>query len=401
MDFLSKFFPAMQQQQMNAINALGNTFANSLTSLQTNILAQNTGPVDRSGDNSPGPSTAIAGRSHHGANASVSVDDVSSVRSSSRKRRRSRSRSSSSPSSVVSKSTPSHQDEVLSTTASNKLIDDILGRNEANPPAVTDPHQEIWGDLLHEYNDEESFGTEVSPPLASMAKLMWNKKLSTEKIKIRMDKVSIPSNCKFLSVKNCNKPIWSKADSKRSSDISLQKIQSALAKSQVHILNLADALTKAPKQGDLVVVDPAVILGQAKDALCLTGYTNQLLNQYRRSGLIFSMPANMRGLSKDVPEEDTLLFGDDLDKRIITLQAAEKTNKVFSNSSDHKQPRGFNNNYSNKYKNNTYNNSYKKNSQKWDSSKYKHKDSKNEKTSSKENNSPRRSGKTRRGGKYW
>ena len=38
----------------------------------------------------------------------------------------------------------------------------------------------------------------------------------------------------------------------------------------------------------------------------------------------------MRGLAKDVPEEEAHLFGDDLDARISIIKAAEKAQKELS-----------------------------------------------------------------------
>ncbi|XP_057316824.1 uncharacterized protein LOC130657847 [Hydractinia symbiolongicarpus] len=208
-------------------------------------------------------------------------------------------------------------------------MNEMLGQEDNQ---LEDPDQDVWSDLIKEYNDEDSFGTEVAPPLASMAKLMWSKKLTNEKLKGRLEKVQIPTNFRFLSVKSCNKPIWAKADSKRSNDLVLQKLQTTVSKSQVHILQLADQIIKAPKQGNLIVIEPSILLNLAKDALCLIGNANQQLNQYRRVGLIGAMP-HLKGLAKDVSEEDLLLFGDDLDKRIQSLQDEEKTSKVLSRPS--------------------------------------------------------------------
>ncbi|XP_057299254.1 uncharacterized protein LOC130629891 [Hydractinia symbiolongicarpus] len=304
MDFLTKLLPAMQQQQLEAITALGEKFSTSLNSLRADVLNNdNNFHVDRSGDNSPGLSHGADKQNE--ANASISADHP-------RGRKRSRSSSAETCLSHVESSSstrrPSKKDvDAISTSASNQL---------------EDPDQDVWSDLIKEYNDEDSFGTEVAPPLASMAKLMWSKKLTNEKLKGRLEKVQIPTNCRFLSVKSCNKPIWAKADRKRSSDLVLQKLQTTVSKSQVHILQLADQIIKAPKQGNLIVIEPSILLNLAKDALCLIGNANQQLNQYRRVGLIGAMP-HLKGLAKDVSEEDLLLFGDDLDKRIQSLQDEE------------------------------------------------------------------------------
>ncbi|XP_057306730.1 uncharacterized protein LOC130644946 [Hydractinia symbiolongicarpus] len=368
MDFLTKLLPAMQQQQLEAITALGEKFSTSLNSLRADVLNNdNNFHVDRSGDNSPGLSHGADKQNE--ANASISADHP-------RGRKRSRSSSAETCLSHVESSSstrrPSKKDvDAISTSASNQLYDglmnEMLGQEDNQ---LEDPDQDVWSDLIKEYNDEDSFGTEVAPPLASMAKLMWSKKLTNEKLKGRLEKVQIPTNCRFLSVKSCNKPIWAKADSKRSNDLVLQKLQTTVSKSQVHILQLADQIIKAPKQGNLIVIEPSILLNLAKDALCLIGNANQQLNQYRRVGLIGAMP-HLKGLAKDVSEEDLLLFGDDLDKRIQSLQDEEETSKVLSRPST-------------PYSKNNFKN-YKQPSSSYSSS-AKYNQSKNEKTFSKDRN---------------
>ncbi|XP_057315176.1 uncharacterized protein LOC130656356 [Hydractinia symbiolongicarpus] len=73
MDFLTKLLPAMQQQQLEAITALGEKFSTSLNSLRADVLNNdNNFHVDRSGDNSPGLSHGADKQNE--ANASISAD---------------------------------------------------------------------------------------------------------------------------------------------------------------------------------------------------------------------------------------------------------------------------------------------------------------------------------------
>ena len=126
------------------------------------------------------------------------------------------------------------------------------------PSKALDSQQDLWADVVQDYEDKETFGSEISPPLASSAKIMFTKKLGPEKLKDRLENAKIPSNCKFMSVKLCNRPIWSRKDQNRSNDVSLQKIQTSFIKSNVHILNLAESLSEAAKKsadGTTAVVD--------------------------------------------------------------------------------------------------------------------------------------------------
>ena len=113
-----------------------------------------------------------------------------------------------------------------------------------------------------------------------MVKVMFVNSLAPEKLKARLDGSKVPANCRFLAVISCNKPIWAKADSKRYNDLSIQKIQGALLKSQVRLLQLADNLVQAQQnKGGQILVDPQQLLTLTKDSLCLAGYANQQLNQ--------------------------------------------------------------------------------------------------------------------------
>ena len=95
--------------------------------------------------------------------------------------------------------------------------------------------------MFEEYKEGESLGEEIISPLMSTAKVMWTKKLDNEKLKEKLQGNQVPGNCKFMLVKQCNKFIWQQAKC-RSEDIKLQSAQQALAKSQVCVLKVTEAL---------------------------------------------------------------------------------------------------------------------------------------------------------------
>ena len=170
-----------------------------------------------------------------------------------------------------------------------------------------------------------------------------------------------------------------------------------MVKSNVHLLRIAESLIQAGDSttpGDSATVDTPALLGMVRNALMLAGNANQQLNQYRRDSLKLSN--HMRQLAKDAPEEDVLLFGDDLDKRITSVQATEKTAKLLEKPEQ--KHTGFyphNRPYDNRYRSTKDNFRHK---EKPSYTSFKNQPSKNAKTSSKENSAPRRLN-YKRGGK--
>ena len=174
---------------------------------------------------------------------------------------------------------------------------------------------------MSEYREDEEMGPEIIAPLMSTAKVMWLKKLEGEKLKAKLECHKMPSNCKFMSVKPCNKFIWAQAKC-HSEDIKLQAIQQALIKSQVCVLRAAEALSNSAKADEKP--DYKSVLSTLRDSMALAGHSNQGLNQFRRELFKPSISGSMQRIVKDVPEEEENLFGDNLEKRAKELQESEK-----------------------------------------------------------------------------
>jgi len=148
----------------------------------------------------------------------------------------------------------------------------------------------------------------------STAKVMWLKKLDSEKLKAKLESHKVPSDCKFLRVKPCNKFIWAQAKC-RSEDIKLQEIQQSLIKSQVCVcvLRAVEALSNFAKANEKP--DYKNVLCTLRESMALVGHSNQAINHYRRELFKPSISSSMQRIAKDVPEEDENLFGDNLAKK--------------------------------------------------------------------------------------
>ena len=241
MDFITKLLPALQNVQTAHIDHMSANFTKSLEQLGNTfekkldkVLSRFTPPAGHHGENSPGHISTADG--HHRDNslghnplfsrgnslARSVVDENHYGDSSSGSRKRGYPRSSESS---VHSNLPRDVDQddnnldITSLTASNNLSTSGQSKQpHLDPEQALDPKQDLWAEVLREYETTETLGSEISPPLASSLKLMFSKKLAPEKLKERLEEVKIPSNCKILAVKSCNKPIWARKDQSRSKD---------------------------------------------------------------------------------------------------------------------------------------------------------------------------------------
>ena len=375
MDIFAKLLPLMQQQQLATINQLGTSFNSALEKFAdkiegrlVNVLSSSSKESQQHGDISPGNLSNTGhirdnslGHGHQHREISLDHNSVHTETSGNsgealyqgtwedlNKHARKRKlpsctlTSTSKRRSTANESNhPPTPDDVLSIAASGRIDD-----SKSKP--TLDCQQDLWADVNGEFNDNE-FGPELPPPLTSSVKVMFTKKLGADKIKAKLEATKIPANCKFMGVKPCNFPIWSRPDQTRQNDVNLQKIQTSMSKANVHLLHLTEELMESSKlsKDGFVRVDSNMLLGFARDALVLAGNAYQQLNQYKRDSLELSK--SMRLLAKDVPEDDKMLFGDDLDKRISVVQASEKTTLVLSKSAqnDRKPPSSSSNRYTN------------------------------------------------------
>lgn len=216
---------------------------------------------------------------------------------------------------------PSDRDEELSIIAPstgqviNEFFDDI-----DKPTEVSLGEENYWDDIPEVYQEKTEFGPECLSSLSSAVKLMFTRPIPADKLSQLLDEAKIPANCQFMAVKKVNVPIWSRQDQKRDNDLNITKTQRSWIKSSTGYLELAQEISEAKEQGRLI--DTKKMLGIIKSSLCIAGHANQLTNQYRRQGLI--VEPSLSALRKDVPEGDTLLFGDDLEKRIVSIQNNQK-----------------------------------------------------------------------------
>ena len=224
-------------------------------------------------------------------------------------------------------------EDALSLTTSEN-IDTLIDRMVHKPEDVetTDQSQEVWSEVNEEYEEELDVGPEVMPALSSATKIMWLNKMNDEKLKSKLE-VKFPSNCQFLDTKRVNKTIWNKASPiGRSKDIILQSIQKKMAKSQVYLLKVAEAISNSSLQS--TAIDHTSLLKDMQQSIGLAGAANQDINDMRRNALKYALPKHLQPLAKSAPESDKLLFGDDLNQRVSDILATAKADQAFNKNAD-------------------------------------------------------------------
>ena len=106
-------------------------------------------------------------------------------------------------------------------------------------PQSEDHTDDILCELTEEFNNDELCDPKINPNLAKAINKVWGKKLTPEKLKIRLNKHLKPENCDKLSPTLVNMEIFSNIPAHtRSQDVKLQKMQKFLLKSAYLIIKI-------------------------------------------------------------------------------------------------------------------------------------------------------------------
>ena len=106
-------------------------------------------------------------------------------------------------------------------------------------PQSEDHTDDILCELTEEFNNGELCDPKINPNLAKAINKVWGKKLTPEKLKIRLNKHLKPENCDQLSPTLVNMEIFSNIPAHtRSQDVKLQKMQKFLLKSAYLIIKI-------------------------------------------------------------------------------------------------------------------------------------------------------------------
>ena len=196
---------------------------------------------------------------------------------------------------------------------------------------VADSEQTFWEAAAANYESKTDFGPEVVSHLSCAAQRFWTIALNEEKLNATKEKGKIPTNCKFMSVKPTNKPVFTTASpSARTLDLHIQKVQGTYAAMSAIIMNAVSELK-------LCVAEPSRIRNVAdhlKDSLMLAGDGNQQLNALRRDVFKPSIPPHLKKICDSSSEDAENLFGDNIQEKLTEIKADNALRDEFVKKSD-------------------------------------------------------------------
>ena len=140
--------------------------------------------------------------------------------------------------------------------------------------------------------------------------------MEEEKFKTIDKKYRRPENCPNIGALKVNSEIWNEnlQASHRMTDINLRKIQLLNVSAAYAVIEACEKVVsrmgKYKEDLSKEMITPLV------HSLDFIGKATKDTNQLRRDILKSKLPAKMKQLTKNVPVESELLFGDDLNKRI-------------------------------------------------------------------------------------
>ena len=174
-------------------------------------------------------------------------------------------------------------------------------------------------------------GEDINPQLAKIVDGLWANKLGEDNLKEKLKKYPTPANCSNMIVPKCNQEIWTNSltSNLRFNDLSLQKTQCQVSKAATGVMLLCNQLI-AQKTREDKKLETNQLISLTTDALALLGNSVQELSQRRREAIKAKLPQRWQHLASNVPAKSTLLFGDDINKRI---QAISSTNRALTSGS--------------------------------------------------------------------
>ncbi len=195
----------------------------------------------------------------------------------------------------------------------------------ANTSESTSMVATVLSQIEEEMESMDNTGGEVNPKLAKIASGLFTKKLPAEKLTAKLKKHNPPANCTGLYIPKCNGDIWNTNlnSELRNSDQSLQKLTGQLIKASSAILAHTNNLVSLQEQKatDIPLGD---MTASCIDVLTILGNMHQDLTQFRRDIIKPKLPGKLQRLATNVPAESKELFGDELNKRIVSLISSNK-----------------------------------------------------------------------------
>ena len=201
--------------------------------------------------------------------------------------------------------------------------------------------------FLQKMNAEAAFiepkGPKITEGLADNITAFMRSRPEESKLKELYDELPVPENCPGLEKILVNEDIWSRIPpDSRSSDLKLQRVQTALVKGVTALSSMCDVLLQNYESDLAIILEKhfEVAMDFATKAFKAFGAANFEISMRRRENLKSTIANDFVHLcAPSVPFTDKL-FGDDVTKVIKDISDHNRLNKRAFQGASRRQPRG-------------------------------------------------------------
>ena len=177
----------------------------------------------------------------------------------------------------------------------------------------------LLDNISQEFFSKEELGKPVSEKFSKTVNTLFLNDTEEEKFKTMNKMYCRPENCAAIVAPKVNSEIWNEnlQASHRMTDINLRKVQLLNVSAAYTVIEACEKVVcrLSKYKQDL----SKELLTLLVDSLGFIGNATKDANQLRRDILKSRLPAKMKQLTKNVPAESELFFGDDLIKRISQI----------------------------------------------------------------------------------
>ena len=182
----------------------------------------------------------------------------------------------------------------------------------------------LLDNIYQEFSAKEELGKPVSDKSSKILSSLFLNEVEEEKLKTMNKKYRRPVHCLNIVAPSVNSEIWNEnlQEPHRMTDSNLSEIQ--LLNVSVRFV-VVEAYDKAVSRTGKYKKDFSKELLTSVDSLAFIEKATKDTNQFRRDIVKSRLPAKMKQLTKNVPAESELLFGDDLNKKASQIKKTNST----------------------------------------------------------------------------
>ena len=185
-------------------------------------------------------------------------------------------------------------------------------------------------ELEKDLDDGEKTSQSVAQSIAGIINKRFDKGLSDEKLKQRLDKYTRPKNCQNLQVPTINPKVWKKyvPPTMKQHDLKLAMVQRTIVKATAALVQSTQMILKAYKKGtftDKTCKDQ--IYAQNGDAMALLGHMCCEVSMRRQFSIHPYLPKHLKGLCSDSVPVTNQLFGDNI---AASVKEAKELDKLIN-----------------------------------------------------------------------